>query len=71
MSRDPSIDNGTNVLVRFHSVARETDAALLLSVSPEDDGTWVPKSQVAHIDQAAGEVWMPLWIAVGKGFAYE
>ncbi len=65
-------DDGTNVLVRFHDVAAERPKSYKLLMAVDDcDGTWIPKSQVAHIDLDTGEFWIPLWLAEEKGFDYE
>jgi hypothetical protein len=64
-------DNGDNVLVRFLEVRAETGSALLLRVSEDDaEDAWIPKSQIAHIDLDANEVWIPLWLAEKKGLEY-
>lgn len=63
------IDNGDNVLVRFDEVKHETDGAFLIVVDEEE--VWIPKSQVAHVDHAKGEMWLPLWLAESKGVGFE
>lgn len=65
-------DDGGNVLVRFDHAASETDKAHRLALSVVDaEGVWLPKSQIAHIDFEAGEVWIPLWLAEKKGLDYD
>jgi len=67
-----SYDDGSNVLVRFHHAMAESDKAHLLALSVEDqEGVWLPKSQIAHIDFCSGEVWIALWLAEKKGLDYE
>ena len=62
-------DDGSNVRVRFDGVEAETDAAYLLSVDGEE--VWIPKSQIAHMDDSAGELWIPLWLAEKKELDYD
>ena len=65
-------DDGTNVLVRFYEIERRTDLAHLVLLTPEDeDGVWIPESQIAAIDTGLGELWIPLWLAEKKGLEYE
>lgn len=72
MSAGQPHDNGDNVLVRFHDARHETASAHLLAIAADDvEGVWLPKSQIAHIDLDAKEVWIPLWLAEKKGLEYE
>ncbi len=65
-------DDGTNVLVRFDHVKVDRPASYCLALSVDDyGGVWLPKSQVANIDEDAGEVWLPLWLAEKRGLEYE
>ena len=67
-----SYDNGENVLVRFHHAKHETEKAHWLALTIEDEeGVWLPKSQIAHLDFSTSEVWIPLWLAEKKGLDYE
>jgi len=69
---DPEVDNGSNVLVRFHEIKHDTGKATLLLLTPSDtQGVWIPNSQIAHIDDDTGEVWIPLWLAEKNGMEYE
>lgn len=66
------LDNGSNVLVRFHALQNESEKAVLLLLDPTDtEGIWLPKSQVTHLDPEIGGAWIPLWLAEKKGFEYE
>lgn len=62
-------DNGENVLVRFVGIAAETEKAYCLV--REDEDIWIPKSQVRHIDEDGGEIWIPVWLAEKKDLEYE
>lgn len=65
-------DNDDNVLVRIASVEAQTERAYKVTLSDDDtQGIWIPKSQVAHFDEDAGEVWIPLWLAEEKGLEYQ
>lgn len=70
-------DDGENVLVRFSHAKYESDKAHLLAMDEDDDeGTWFPKSQIAHIDfyparGTGSELWIPKWLAEKKGLEYE
>lgn len=67
-----SHDDGTNVLVRFDGVQAETEKAVCIVLDATDyEGVWIPRSQIAHIDEDAGELWIPLWFAEKKGLDYE
>jgi hypothetical protein len=67
-----SYDDGSNVLVRFNHAKYESDKAHWLALSIEDEeGVWLPKSQIAHIDFNTSEVWIPLWLAEKKGLEYD
>jgi hypothetical protein len=69
------IDNGENVLVRFRSIEARTAMAYKILTPFSDEASarmaWLPKSQVADIDEEKGEVWIPLWLAEKKGLGYE
>ena len=68
----PACDDGMNVLVRFDSIEGRRKKAYRLRIDPYDGPEiWIPKSQVASIDEDAGEVWIPLWLAEKKGLEYE
>lgn len=54
--------------IRRDRIVKETDRATLIAVGDEE--VWLPESQIAAID-AAGEVWIPLWLAEKKGLEYE
>lgn len=63
-------DDGENVMVPLQRIKAETDKAYLVMLEQGDgEEVWLPKSQVAFIDQ--GEVWIPLWLAEKKGIDYE
>jgi len=67
-----NFDDGENVLVRFHRVKASSPRARLIELSVEDaEGVWIPESQIAHIDEDAGELWIPEWLAEKKGLEYE
>lgn len=63
------IDDGSNVLVHFDEIKAETEAAIFIVV--DDEKIWLPKSQIAHLDHGAGELWIPLWLAEKKSLEYE
>ena len=65
-------DDGNNVRVQVHEQDGESDKACRFLVAVDDiAGTWIPKSQIAHYDDDAGELWIPLWLAEKKGLEYE
>ena len=66
------IDNGDNVVVSYHRLEADRPKAYRFTLSASDcDGVWIPKSQVAHIDEDAHEIWIPLWLAEKKGLEYD
>ena len=72
MTNGRAYDEGSNVLVRFHHARHESEKAHLLMFSADDEqGIWFPKSQIAHLDLDANEVWIPLWLAEKKGLDYD
>lgn len=67
-------DDGNNVLVRFHHRmphSELTKAHHLFLSANDTEGVWIPKSLTAHLDDDAGEVWIPIWLAEEKGLEYE
>lgn len=62
-------DDGNNVLVKFDRVAHETETAILIEV--DDSSEWIPKSQIACVDEELKEMWIPLWLAEKKGLDYD
>ena len=65
-------DEDKNVLVRFDHELHETPKAYKVAMSEDDDeGIWMPKSQVASYDSDSGEIWVSQWIAETKGLEYE
>jgi hypothetical protein len=63
-------DDGSNVLVRFESIGARSSKAVKICVDVDED-VWLPESQIAHLDEDAGEVWIPLWLAEKKGLEYQ
>jgi hypothetical protein len=65
-------DDGENVLVRFELVERQTAKAVVILIDLCDsEGVMLPKSKVAHIDEDAGEIWIPEWLATDRGLEYD
>ena len=64
-------DDGDNVLVRFDGIQAETDAAVRVTGDDYGWAEWIPRSQIAYLDEEAGEMWCSLWIAEKKGLPYE
>ena len=67
-------DDGTNVLVRcLSSEARSDKAVKFLTRFGESPArmAWIPKGQIAHLDEKKGELWIPMWLADKRGLKYE
>ncbi len=65
-------DDGENVLVRFEHLERQTAKAYCILIEFSDtEAVVLPKSKVAHLDEDAGEVWIPEWLATDRGLEYE
>lgn len=54
-----------SVIIYYDDICNETDLAYCIDTG--DDSIWIPKEYVLSIDDIAGEIEIPEWIALDKG----